>query len=262
MATLAPRRNATYGARRGKARVAVTTAVRAARGLECFSSGRTAAMEGAMKPTRRAPGGAAPQGVRTSIEKLLCKQRELERLANHFETGVERVDRIAKDLEDLVATWLSTADVDAVPALPRPAPAEAHVLQEEARAGASALDIRWNDDGSAEVRVNGGRAFRLQHRPALLLSIVAAPGGHGGGVGQVGWRSYEEVAHGIAKADGRPVKRDDVTQTLFKLRRAFRAAEQNWFLIQSDRRGQVRFALRAGAAHVVSPVGSAAVDAE
>jgi DNA-binding winged helix-turn-helix (wHTH) protein len=39
-----------------------------------------------------------------------------------------------------------------------------------------------------------------------------------------------------------------VTQTIYKLRAALRDAGQNWFLIQTDRRGGVRFALRRDAA--------------
>jgi hypothetical protein len=56
------------------------------------------------------------------------------------------------------------------------------------------------------------------------------------------------VAAALEKCDGRLATPGSVTQTIYKLRIALHAAEQNWFLVQTDRRGAVRFALRAEAA--------------
>lgn len=195
--------------------------------------------------TERVPGSVPAARKRPALDLLRTQQRELEKAAEHFETEVERLDRVAKALEDLVADWLSHESAGTATPPPRRVPAEAHVLRQEARAGASALAMVWNVDGSAEVRVNLGKAFRLQHRPAVLLSIISAPGGRSAGDGLVGWRSYAEVAVALEKHDGRPATPGSVTQTIYKLRIAFHAAEQNWFLVQTDRRGGVRFALRA-----------------
>jgi hypothetical protein len=116
-------------------------------------------------PRTRGCDGVPPEVIRRLIETLLSKQRELERLARDLEIRMERVDRVARAFEDLIAALRASVDVGTVSApVRRLTPAEVCVLREEARVGVSVLALRWNDDGSAEVRVNGGKPFRLQHR--------------------------------------------------------------------------------------------------
>jgi hypothetical protein len=81
-----------------------------------------------------------------------------------------------------------------------------------------------------------------------VLSLIAVPGGRDAGDGLVGWRSYAEVATALAGLRGQATTPNSITQTIYKLRVVFHAAEQNWFLVQTDRRGAVRFALRREAA--------------
>jgi hypothetical protein len=177
-----------------------------------------------------------------TIEVLRAQQRELMKATRHFDDEAERVARVARVLEDLAADWSSRDGGAIVTRVARRVATD--VLREEARAGATSLSIAWNGDGSADVRVNGGKPFRVQHRPALLLSIIAATDGNPADDGLVGWRSSADVTAVWVKHEHRAPTAAALTQAIYKLRVMFQAAEQNWLLVQTDRRKGMRFALR------------------
>jgi hypothetical protein len=201
------------------------------------------------KTDRKAtPGAATPllprAGKATVEEMLLAAKRKLEKVTARVDDEVEKVAQVAAVIEWIIDDRLAI-ERSGVAAKPhRPSTAEEQVLRTEARAGATALVIEWNADGSAEVRINGGASFRLQPKPALLLSIIAAPGGRAAGDSLVGWRSYAEVATELGKNEGRVANPHSIDQTIHRLRTALKQAGQNWFFVQTNRRGMVRFALR------------------
>jgi len=117
------------------------------------------------------------------------------------------------------------------------------VLREKARFGVAALSLVPNPDGSWDVRINGGRAFRLPLKLGTLLRVLAAAGGELGDDALVGWKAYQHVATMLGRRTDSRAARQDVNRTMWKLREAFTRESQNRFLIQTGPRG-VRFALR------------------
>lgn len=187
--------------------------------------------------------------MHTMTEMLLDAKRQLEKACARVDDQVERVAQVAAVIEKVaLQPELGSGTGGRATSPFRTSPAETHALREAARAGALSLAITWNVDGSAAARINDGQPVRLQAKPAALLRIIAAPGGRDAGDGLVGWRSSVEVAAALGKDTGRPTSLRNLTQTIYKLRRAFRDAGQNWFLIQTDRRGSLRFALRVDTA--------------
>jgi len=182
-------------------------------------------------------------------ETLLAAKRKLERATERFDHQVEAVAQVAAVIEEI----LETHRAEAPHAVSKRRPtAEMNVLREEARTGATALTFEWNVDGSAEVRINGRAPFRLQPKPALLLHIIASPGGRAAGDSLVGWRTYAEVATQLDKNGGRTASRHSVAQTIHRLRTSLQHAGQNWLLVQTDRRGATRFAIRRDAAETLA----------
>jgi len=171
-------------------------------------------------------------------------QRKLERLATRLDDIREDVDDAARAVEVLVSALPSAAA-----ALPRKgvrspvAPEEQSVLRAEADAGVPSLDVVPHADGSLDVSVNGRRSFRIPPLPATLLQVLVAPGPVAAD-GLLAWRSRAELAAALGKQTGEPVSQRYLTKIVHRLRKAFRAAGENSFLVQTHRRLGVRFALR------------------
>ncbi len=84
------------------------------------------------------------------------------------------------------------------------------VLREKARFGVAALSLVPNPDGSWDVRINGGRAFRLPLKLGTLLRVLAAAGGELGDDALVGWKAYQHVATMLGRrTDSRAARQPD-----------------------------------------------------
>ena len=171
-------------------------------------------------------------------EALLVAKRLLEKEWKRLED----VGWSIAHAEQIIQSVVTDEDVDLGRVTPHASRPGTDVLEEEARFGVAALSLVPNPDGSWNVRVNGGRAFRLQPKLGALLRILAAAGGAPDNDGLVGWKSYEHVATTLGRAKGRG-SRADVIQAMWKLREAFTRESQNRFLIQTGPHG-IRFALR------------------
>jgi hypothetical protein len=202
-----------------------------------LASPRTPVTEGSYREARRP--------IMSLSDRLRELQRALDKVTGHVENELDKISHAAAVLDEIAAEQASAGNTGGKAARTRSSAGEPGALQEMAKAGALVMAISGNVDGSAEVRVNDGTSFRLQAKPAALLRIIAAPGGRATGDSLVGWRSYAEVAAALSKETGRVTTRRNVVHTIYRLRKAFRLAGQNWFLIQTDRRGNVRFALRS-----------------
>lgn len=131
------------------------------------------------------------------------------------------------------------------------APRPSERLRRVAEAGASGLDIKSRADGPCEVRIDGGKQFLLPPLLADLLSVLSTEGDFGGD-GLVGWKTLDEVAILLAKKSGRKFTRHTVTQNIYRLRKElFGRGGVNPFLVQTNRRRGVRFALRRRPAPVI-----------
>lgn len=194
---------------------------------------------------RRCTGGLAGDCM-DLVEQLRMLRRRLDKTLAHFEHELDEIGHVGFVLDEIAAQH--TPDAGASVARARRSTAEERALRAQARVGAAAVAYDWNLDGSAQVRINGGTSFHLQAKPAALLRVIATPGGQATNDGLIGWRSYAEAGVALAKYTGRAATPRNVTHTIYKLRKALREAGQNWFFIQTDHHGRVRFALRAEAA--------------
>ncbi|HSB08830.1 MAG TPA: hypothetical protein VLM38_04925 [Blastocatellia bacterium] len=117
-------------------------------------------------------------------------------------------------------------------------------LRHLAESGASSLEIRTRPDGTATVRIDGGKQFTLPPTLADLITALSIDNGPGDDA-FVGWKSVKEVADYLTKQSGKPVTKRAITQNLYRLRKElFDRGGVNPYLVQSNRRRGIRFALR------------------
>jgi hypothetical protein len=173
---------------------------------------------------------------------LRTLQRELEQLASRLSDDGEEADALASLFADLVERLSAVAGVSPRRRAAR-SPEEEKIMRAEAEAGVASLLIKRRADGTSEVTVNGRRSFRLPPKLTTLLAVLVASG-RCEDDGLLEWRTTPEVATALNKRTGGSVPARSVPKLVFKLRKAFRDAGENWFLIQGSRARGVRVALR------------------
>jgi hypothetical protein len=178
----------------------------------------------------------------TLAARLREAVRDLVRVSARIDGLNDQVSAVAQSLREVADTLVADGDPDA--GAVRRTQMERRVLREEAAAGAMSVAMKLAVDGSALVRIDGGKAFRLQPGAAALLALLRRPGSDGSSDDLIAWHSFEDVAKALGKDPCAPQSRHAVAQAIYKLRVALRDAGQNWFFVQTDRRGRVRFALR------------------
>jgi hypothetical protein len=185
-------------------------------------------------------------------------RRRLERVARRAEELREMLTRLVEELErirgiiDDVAFLLEQRETAgaAKTAAPAYSPAEVAMWKREAAAGVARLEVHVQPDGMASVSVNGRPPFLLPPKLRVMLDILSTPGTVADD-GLVGWQTRTEVSDALRKRLGRCLGRDDLTRTMFRLRRAFELARDNPYLVQTNREhSSVRFALRADAVRI------------
>lgn len=113
-----------------------------------------------------------------------------------------------------------------------------------ADSGAATLEIKPRSDGLCEVRIDAGKRFNLPPVLSDLLSVLALNGGASED-GLIGWKTLDEVAILLGKRSGKRFSKHTVTQSIYRLRRElFKRGGANPFLVQTNRRRGVRFALK------------------
>lgn len=113
-----------------------------------------------------------------------------------------------------------------------------------AETGVAKLEIKPRSDGLCDVRLDAGKQFKLPPALADLLAILSLEGGASGD-GLVGWKTLDEVAILLGKRSGKRLSRHTVTQSIYRLRRElFNRGGANPYLVQTNRRRGVRFALK------------------
>lgn len=183
------------------------------------------------------------------VQACLALKRRLERLAARHAATADRctkeIDAIAYELEQCLDGCTASGRGNGQRRPLSRAAAEHQVLQEQAAAGATHVEARPHAGGGIDIRIDGRKWLRLPPMPGELLRILIEPGQPPAADGLPAYRPYSDLALRLTKVLGRKVARKDITQVVHKLRRAFRAAGENWFLIQTNRTRGLRFALRA-----------------
>jgi hypothetical protein len=113
-----------------------------------------------------------------------------------------------------------------------------------AESGTSSLEIKARPDGMADIRIDGGKQFTLPPALADLMTALSIDNGLSDDA-FVGWKSVKEIAEYLARQSGRPVTKRTITQNVYRLRKQlFDRGGVNPYLVQTNRRRGVRFALR------------------
>jgi hypothetical protein len=113
-----------------------------------------------------------------------------------------------------------------------------------AESGTSSLEIKPRPDGMADIRIDGGKRFTLPPALADLMTVLSIDNGLSED-SLVGWKSVKEVAEYLGKQSGKPVTTRAITQSVYRLRKElFDRGGVNPYLVQTNRRRGIRFALR------------------
>lgn len=121
-----------------------------------------------------------------------------------------------------------------------------------AESGATSLELNPRPDGMTNVRIDGGRQFTLPPALSDLISALSVDNGASDDA-LVGWKSVKEIAALLSKQSGKPVSKRAITQNVYRLRKElFDRGGANPYLVQTNRRRGLRFALRRKTGQLVT----------
>jgi hypothetical protein len=113
-----------------------------------------------------------------------------------------------------------------------------------AESGTSSIEIKSRPDGMADIRIDGGKWFTLPPMLADLLAALSMDNGFSEDA-FVAWKPVWEIAEYLNKQSGKRVSKRAITQSIYRLRKElFDRGGVNPYLVQTNRRRGVRFALR------------------
>lgn len=177
------------------------------------------------------------QDLARSHRSLLSRLSNAELLADAI---AFKLVRLEKSLEtgELVLAGAATG------VKPKESGQKREELRLLADSGATTLEIQTRSDGLSDVRIDAGKSFTLPPMLADLLSVLCLPSVPSNDR-LVGWKTIDEVAILLGKRSGRLFTRHAVTQSIYRLRKEiFNRGGANPYLIQTNRRRGVRFALK------------------
>lgn len=120
-----------------------------------------------------------------------------------------------------------------------------------AESGTFSLEIKARPDGMADIRIDGGKQFTLPPTLADLMTALSIDNGLSDDA-FVGWKTVREIAEYLATRSGKPVTKRAITQNVYRLRKElFDRGGVNPYLVQTNRRRGVRFALRRKTSPVI-----------
>ena len=169
---------------------------------------------------------------------LLSRLSSTELLADTIALDLSRIEKC------LETGTLAVVIGDEKPALRKERGQRIEQLRVLADSGATSLEIKPRSDGYSDVRIDAGKSFSLPPGLADLLSVLslnASPNDDG----LVGWKTIDEVAILLGKRSNKRFSRHAVIQNIYRLRKElFNRGGINPFLVQTNRRRGVRFALK------------------
>ena len=108
-------------------------------------------------------------------ERLRKLQRRAERAASELDAIAYESEKLQSKFAAMSAARSGSTRRPRRARPRRPQTDEGRALAEQAERGAASLEVRRRDRGSADVRVDGGRWFRLPALLAEVLSLIADP---------------------------------------------------------------------------------------
>jgi hypothetical protein len=193
---------------------------------------------------RRAGGDGRQAELEALVRDLARRYRALVARISGAELLADSLAFEIARLEELIAQGAGAPAAGGAAAAQREGRRAKDELRQLAESGVSTVEIKSRADGLADVRVDGGKEFQLPPALADLLRVLALDCGPTDD-GLVGWKTPDEVAILLGKVAGRRSSRHGVAQNVYRLRRElFERGGANPFLVQSNRRRGLRFALR------------------
>ena len=184
--------------------------------------------------------GLAVDRLARRVKRLARLAAELQEVAVDVATELAIVRRaIADDAKGRLEAAVEVA-------LLRAAQARHKANLQAASVGASKMEMRLNRNGAAMVRVDEGEWFRLSRGDARLLRVLSN-GSSTDPDGFPSWQTYEQLAEELGRKAGvRPTRRA-LVESVYRVRRALKAADLNPYLLKVDHQaGRLRFLLRSG----------------
>lgn len=200
----------------------------------------------------KSDGGGGRAELRAAVRELARLQRTLVARLSSAELLADTVSCEIARLERILEGGAAAGGVDARAGARASKAAGRENLRRLAEGGVAYVEIRPRADGLSDVRVDGGKQFTLPPTLADLLHVLATSGGTSED-DLVGWKTTDEVAILLGKLSGRRFTRHGVAQNVHRLRRELlERGGANPFLIQTNRRRGLRFALRRRTEPVLS----------
>jgi hypothetical protein len=180
------------------------------------------------------------RGIARRYKNLVNKISRAEMNATFIEY---EMFQLLKMMEEVIQQ--STGEAEVPGFAPSDAPSKVtKSLRYLADAGATMLEIKTRPDGMADVRIDGGKSFTLPPTLADLITALSIDNGQCEDA-FVGWKTIREVADYLSRQSNKPVTKRAITQNIYRLRRElFDRGGVNPYLIQTNRRRGIRFALR------------------
>jgi len=180
------------------------------------------------------------RGIARRYKNLVNKISRAEMNATFIEY---EMFQLLKMMEEVIQQ--STGEAEVPGFAPSDAPSKVNKsLRYLADAGATMLEIKTRPDGMADVRIDGGKSFTLPPTLADLITALSIDNGQCEDA-FVGWKTIREVADYLSRQSNKPVTKRAITQNIYRLRRElFDRGGVNPYLIQTNRRRGIRFALR------------------
>jgi len=182
-------------------------------------------------------------------DALVRALRRLEREAESLRRALNRAEERLYGFRETVRELLRGAETGAgddfsPPRSRRRQRCDAvELLRLAAAAGVSKLEIKEDIDGAALVRVEGGREFALPPTlTGLLLALVSNTSSSADDL--VGWKTHTELARLLGRRMHKTYKKQALINLVWRLRVLMAVGGVNPFLVQTDPRRGVRFALK------------------
>jgi hypothetical protein len=211
---------------------------------------KQAAEERSARARRRAEMLVLVRGLARRYKNLVNRISKAEMNATFIEYELFQLLKMMEecfdcDFEDQDGVAISGPIADAPVKSKKP-------LRYLAESGTSLLEIKARPDGMADVRIDGGKQFTLPPTLADLMTALSIDNGLSEDA-FVGWKTVKEIADYLTKQSGKPVSRRAITQNVYRLRRElFDRGGVNPYLVQTNRRRGIRFALRRKPTSVIT----------
>jgi DNA-binding winged helix-turn-helix (wHTH) protein len=180
------------------------------------------------------------------ISLLHALQRRHKLLLGRISRAEELAGAIELDIEQLLgqveAGTLAPADVNGAVNGTRKSQEVKHALRQTAP-GAFSVELHSRADGSVVVCIDDGKEFTLPATLADLLAILCEDSARSPDE-FIGWKSIDDVVNLLKEKTGRRPTKRAVTQSVYRLRQELLKVGVNPYLVQTNRRSGLRFALR------------------